>query len=375
MQSEHQAFAQSAPGQTPLQRLRSVLPQDTDAVLLTDPVHQYYFTNFMFADGYVAIGREAAYLFTDFRYIEAAENAMRLTPFTVQPFTAPQKIAAFLQSSGVSRLSFEDAHLTVADLEKWKRHMSAAQITLTPIGDLISRLRRRKSPDEIEAIVTAQKFTDDAYLHILDYLRENAGHVTEKQVALELEFFMRQAGAEGLSFDVIAVSGDASALPHGVPRDCLLQPGFLTMDFGCKYRGYCSDMTRTVCLGAPDSEMERVYRTVLEAQNAALEALHVGMSCAEADRTARAVIDRAGYAGCFGHALGHGVGLHIHESPVFSPAAPDSMLLSEGDVVTVEPGIYLTGKYGVRIEDMITVQNGEIRNLTHSPKQLVQIDI
>ena len=197
---------------------------------------------------------------------------------------------------------------------------------------------------------------------------------TEIEVALELEFFMRAHGSEGTAFETIAVSGTNSSRPHGTPRDVKLEKGFFTMDFGARVDGYCSDMTRTVVIGKADEEMKRLYNTVLLAQTSAIDALRAGMKCFDADKVARDIIENAGYKGCFGHSLGHGVGLFIHETPRLSPASAESELLLPGHVVTVEPGIYIEGKYGCRIEDMVTVlADGTIHDFTQSPKELIEL--
>jgi Xaa-Pro aminopeptidase len=180
---------------------------------------------------------------------------------------------------------------------------------------------------------------------------------------------MRKNGADGIAFDTIAVSGSASSTPHGVPRNVKLQKGFLTMDFGAKFNGYCSDMTRTVCIGTPDSEMKKVYDTVFSAQMAALDYIAAGKKCADADKVARDIIADAGYGQCFGHSLGHGVGLYIHEPISLSPRS--NGVLEAGNIVTVEPGIYLEGRFGVRIEDMVCVTDSGNENLTKAKKELI----
>jgi len=196
----------------------------------------------------------------------------------------------------------------------------------------------------------------------------------EIDVALELEYFMRREGAQSIAFHTIAVSGSASAVPHGVPRNKVLEKGFLTMDFGARFGGYCADMTRTVVIGRADAEMKRLYHTVLQAQQTALDMAACGVSCWALDLAARSIIDGAGYEGCFGHALGHGVGIAVHEEPRLSSKAPAETLLERGHVVTVEPGIYQKGRYGCRIEDMIAVMpDGRVHNFTKSTKELIEI--
>ena len=195
--------------------------------------------------------------------------------------------------------------------------------------------------------------------------------MTEIEVAAELEYFMRKSGADGFAFETIAVSGVSSSLPHGTPKNVKLRPGFLTMDYGARVGGYCSDMTRTVVIGKADAEMKKLYNTVLSAQQAALDFLRAGVDCAAADKVARDIIDKD-YEGAFGHSLGHSVGLFIHESPNLSSRSV-GRILRGGEVVTVEPGIYLSGKYGCRIEDMVLITENGIENFTKSPKELVEI--
>ena len=222
-----------------------------------------------------------------------------------------------------------------------------------------------------DLIAKAQEITDLAFSHILNFISPN---VTEREVALELEFFMRKQGSEGVAFPTIAVSGPASSRPHGVPSDVPLRQGFLTMDFGAKIDGYCADMTRTVVIGKADEEMKRLYATVLSAQEAALSEIHEGMRCRDADEIARSIIRNAGYGEAFGHSLGHGVGMLVHEKPNLSPRADENSRLEAGNVVTVEPGIYLEGRFGCRIEDMIAINaDGSVHNFTKSPKHLIEI--
>jgi len=198
-------------------------------------------------------------------------------------------------------------------------------------------------------------------------------NMTEQDVAVELEYAMRKNGAEGFAFETIAVSGDASALPHGTPRNVKLKAGFLTMDFGAKFEGYCSDMTRTVVIGKADAEMKKLYNTVLEAQLKALDFLREGVDCGEADKVARDVIEsHPEYSEAFGHSLGHSIGLFVHETPGLSKRGFGTKLMA-GQVTSVEPGIYLFGKYGCRIEDMVAIEENGIHNFTKSPKELIEI--
>ncbi len=216
----------------------------------------------------------------------------------------------------------------------------------------------------------AQDIADKAFSDLLGVLSPN---MTEIEVAAELEYSMRKLGADGPAFDTIAVSGRASSVPHGTPRNVKLESGFLTMDFGAKYEGYLSDMTRTVVIGKADDEMKKLYNTVLLAQSKALDYLRAGVDAGEADKVARDIIDSVPeFKGTFGHSLGHSIGLLVHEQPGLSPRSFGT-ILCEGQVTSVEPGIYLFGKYGCRIEDMVAIEKNGVHNFTHSPKELIEI--
>ncbi|MBQ3064334.1 MAG: aminopeptidase P family protein [Clostridia bacterium] len=355
---------------THLQKFQQELKGKGAAALISSHANIFYLCGFSFHDGYLLIFPDAAYLLTDARYSEAAEKE------TDKGFTVlvPKDgmIAAFrelLGTHGADKLLVEENNLTVATFDRLKKGLEAVTLS-SGVTEMLTGLRVCKDEGEIAAIREAQRITDAAFAHILDFIKPG---VRELDVALELEYFMRRMGASGLAFDTIAVSGSASSLPHGVPRDCKLQEGFLTMDFGARCKGYCSDMTRTVVIGKADNEMKRLYRTVLAAQEAALDVIGAGLFCSAVDKVARDVIDKSGYEGCFGHSLGHGVGIDIHEAPRLSAKAGDAVLTA-GHVVTVEPGIYLTGKYGCRIEDLVVVgADGRAENLTKSPKELIEL--
>ena len=341
-----------------------------DGAIISSELNIHYLCGFDYTDGYLLVLRNRAYLLTDFRYAEAARLAVSDFEVRVPTDGMFSAISSLAKENGAVTLAIEDTDVSVHTFEKMRESMHDVTLA-TGASAVLTEMRTVKDADELSLIIKAQSITDAAFDHILGFITPER---TEREVALELEFFMRKHGAEACAFDTIAVSGAASSLPHGVPSDKKLSRGFLTMDFGAKYAGYCSDMTRTVVIGKADGEMKKVYGTVLRAQLAALDALHEGISCREADAIARIVINDAGYGECFGHSLGHGVGLYIHESPSFSPKAKDGSVLRRGNIVTVEPGIYIEGKYGVRIEDMIAVdENGVVINLTHSPKHLIEI--
>ena len=353
-----------------LTKLQNALKsKGADAVIVSSEINQRYLTSFAFTDGYVLVTKEKGYLITDFRYIEAAQNECADGFEILMPTGGMLLEIRAILGDGKTVL-FEEATLSVKDKENFEKTFDTC--TLCSGGsELLDGLRLYKDAEEIEKMKKAQAITDAAFLHMLDVLTPD---MTELEAALELEFFMRRMGSEGTAFETIAVSGSASSLPHGVPRDQKLEKGFFTMDFGARIEGYCSDMTRTVVLGRADDEMKRLYNTVLTAQTAALDALKVGMRCRDADKIARDIIYGAGYEGCFGHSLGHGVGLYIHEAPRLSFVSPENVLLAPGHVVTVEPGIYIAGKYGCRIEDMVAVlEDGTVYDFTKSPKELIEL--
>ena len=342
-----------------------------EAVLVTSEINQRYLTGFAFTDGYVLVTPARSYLVTDSRYIEAAGMTVSAADFEiVAPKSMLSQIAGYLQSAGAHTLAVEEATLSLGDYDKIAQALSGVTLT-RGASALIDGLRLYKDADEIAVMQRAQDITDAAFAHILDFITPER---TEIEVALELEFFMRAHGAEGVAFETIAVSGTASSLPHGVPRPVKLEKGFFTMDFGARVDGYCSDMTRTVVIGKADEDMRRLYDTVYRAQTSALAACAEGAGCKALDKIARDIIEDAGYHGRFGHSLGHGVGMYIHEAPRLSFGAPDDSVLSRGHVVTFEPGIYLPGQYGCRIEDMVAITpEGKVHNFTHSPKHLIEI--
>ncbi len=342
-----------------------------DAALVTEPANQRYLTDFPFEDGLVLVTPKKGYLLTDFRYEEAArDRAAKDFEVIIPDHGMLVKVTELLASEGCRQVAIEDASLSLATFRRYEERLS--DFTLTDgASAILDELRLYKDEAELDTIGRAQAITDAAFAHILEVLHPN---MTEIEVALELEFFMRRRGADGLAFETIAVSGSNSSRPHGVPRNCKLEKGFLTMDFGARLDGYCSDMTRTVVLGRADDEMKKVYSTVLAAQRAALEVAAEGFSCRELDRVARDLIYGAGYEGCFGHSLGHGVGLFVHENPRLSSAAAPDEVLKRGHVITFEPGIYLSGKYGCRIEDMVAVRHdGTLYDYTKSPKELIEL--
>ncbi len=352
-----------------LEKLRTKMKeQGIDALLVYDELNQRYLSEFAFSDGFLLITASNAYLVTDFRYHEMATKAVSADWQIHIPSDRHAFLSKVFADENIKSVGFEGGFLSYERYRYYVEKYTAQRFV--DIGDMVEVIRQIKLPQEIEKMQKAQDITDKAFSHILKMLRPN---MTELEVAVELEYAMRRAGADGFAFDTIAVSGDASALPHGTPRNVKLRPGFLTMDFGAKFDGYCSDMTRTVVIGNADADIKRLYNTVLSAQLEALDYLKEGCDAGEADKVARDIIDSVPeFNGAFGHSLGHSVGLFIHERPSLSRKA-FGRKLRVGEILTVEPGIYLFGKYGCRIEDMVEITKTGIYNFTHSTKELIEI--
>lgn len=338
-----------------------------DAAIIFSEENRRYFTQFPSSDGALLVYGGKALFFTDSRYTEAAAKAIG-EQYVVDSTNLYEKFTEIFKENGVKRVAIENHRLTLAEFDELQKKLPDAEfVTSDALATAIEEIRIVKTDAEIEKIKAAQKIAEEAFGHILTFIKEG---MTEKEISLELDFYMLSHGADALSFETIAVAGKNSSMPHGVPGDYRVKKGdFITMDYGAVVDGYHSDMTRTVCLGEPSDKMRKVYNTVLEAQLQGLKVLHDGISGVDADKAAREVIEKAGYGKNFGHGLGHGVGVEIHESPRLSPKAPHT--LRTGHVVTVEPGIYLPDEFGVRIEDMAVItENGSV-NLTNCPKELI----
>jgi Xaa-Pro aminopeptidase len=339
-----------------------------DAVIVLDELNQHYLSEFAFTDGFLFVTKEKAYLVTDFRYYEMALNKANKSFEIVMPENRREFLSKVISDESVKAIGFEGGSVSYETYRRYCDEYPSCEFI--NIGDTIEVIRQIKSQDEIEKMQKAQDITDAALSSLLKVITPN---MSELDVAVELEYAMRKGGADSFAFETIAVSGDASALPHGTPRNVKLKKGFLTMDFGAKYDGYCSDMTRTIVIGKADEDIKKLYNTVLRAQTEALNYLRAGADCGEADKIARDIIDGIPeFKGAFGHSLGHSVGLFIHESPrLYSRGF--GRKLNVGEILTVEPGIYLFGKYGCRIEDMVAITENGIHNFTHSTKELIEI--
>ncbi len=348
---------------TRLDAFRAKMPNDIDVALIIDELNNRYLSGVDYTDGFLLITRENAYLFADSRYIEAAKNTAR-EGFDVMLLSGKKSSLIKPLIEKGAAIGYENFSMTVSTLDAYKNAMRGYRFK--PLGRITEELRNFKDEEEKNFIINAQRIAEKALSEVLGMISTD---MLEADLALELEYRMRKNGADGIAFDTIAVSGAHSSMPHGVPERRKIEKGFLTMDFGAKFNGYCSDMTRTVCVGKPTDEMKRIYDTVLRAQTEAIGFIAAGKKCADADGVARNIINKAGYEGCFSHSLGHGVGLYIHEPISLSPLSEG--VLQKGNIVTVEPGIYIEGRCGVRIEDMVCVTENGNENLTLAPKELI----
>ena len=337
---------------------------DFDGVLITCPTERRYLTGFESGDaGTLVITPTAATFIIDGRYFEAAQKQSAV------PVILQEKLFEQVKEllSGCKRVAVQSG-ITLAEFDRMKSALADFELAPCPrMDEAIATMRRQKTEQELDSVAAAQAIAEKAFDHILKFIREG---VTDIEIAAELEYVMRREGAEAMSFETIAVSGANSSVPHGVPTSKRVAAGdFITMDFGAVVNGCHSDMTRTVAVGFATDKMKQVYNTVLTAQLAALEGIAEGVPCSEIDRRAREVIQSAGYGQFFTHSTGHGVGYEIHEAPTLSTRSAD--LLKAGDIVTVEPGIYLPAEFGVRIEDMAFVTQNGYKNLTKSVKELI----
>jgi len=343
-----------------------ILKED-EAALVTSDINRIYLSGFKSSAGNVLVTKNSAYLLIDFRYFEKAKNEVQGLEVILCERLYPQ-IAEFLKQNNIKTVFVENETTTLSTFERITKNLPDFEVSDSKIvSSKLSEMRMIKTEQEVADIKAAQKITDEAFDYICTRIREG---VSEKEIALDMEFFMRKKGSEGVSFDFIVVSGKNSSLPHGVPTDKLIEKGdFITMDFGAVVNGYRSDMTRTVALGEVSDKQREVYNTVLKAQLESLKAINAGVKCCDVDKIARDIIADKGYGKCFGHGLGHSVGLEIHESPALSPR--DESLLQSGMIMTVEPGIYIENEFGVRIEDMVFVTEKGCVNLTNSPKEMI----
>lgn len=349
------------------QQLVQSMPEGFEGALIGTPENRFYLLDFDAHDaGTLLLLPERMVYMIDSRYIEAARAQVKNADILLEENAAAQ-LGAILREEGVARLFLEDK----VPIAAWTRLQSQLPNVTFDTSSVLSRnimaLRECKDEDELARMRGAQAITDACFTHILPFIKEG---VREIDLALEMEHFMRKNGAGGVAFDTICVAGKNTSLPHGVPGSNRVQKGdFITMDFGAKYKGYCADMTRTVALGEPGAEKRQVYETVLQAHLAGIAAASAGAVGREVDKVARDIIATAGYKGAFGHGLGHALGIEVHEEPRFSPR--EQRAVRAGMVMSVEPGIYLAGRFGCRIEDAVLLTDTGCQPLPTSEKQLI----
>lgn len=344
---------------------RELSAHDLDAMLVTSAPGEFYAAGFH-GEGAAVVTPDKTWYYTDSRYIEAAQQQISGAQVGMirTGETYRSLVEAIVQKAGIRRMGFEDNYMSVAEFGLWREGVSAE---LVPASELLETLRMVKDEHELAAMREAQRVTDEAFTEILNDIKPG---VAECEIAAKLTYLMARKGAERNSFDPIVACGANGSKPHAVPGKTLIEKGqFVTMDFGCVVGGYCSDMTRTIAVGEPTEEMRFVYATVLKAQLAGIAAAHGGVTGAQIHNIAAQVIADAGYGAYFGHGFGHSLGIEIHENPRFSPLW--DKVIPAGACLSAEPGIYLPGKFGVRIEDVIMLTEEGCVDITHSPKELI----
>ncbi|PJO41748.1 M24 family metallopeptidase [Lysinibacillus xylanilyticus] len=348
-----------------LQKLRKALQeQNIDGILITNGYNRRYMTGFTGTAGVAIVSQNDAVFITDFRYTEQAAAQIQDFRIVKHEATIIEEIATQVNNMGIKLLGFEKDTVNFGTYELYK---SKIQADLVPFSGLIEKIRLIKTQQEINIIKVACEIADHAFTHILNFIKPGK---TELEVSNELEFFMRKQGATQSSFDIIVASGLRSALPHGVATNKVIEKGdFVTLDYGALYNGYISDITRTVAVGEPSEKLVDMYNAVLASQLLALEKVGPGLTGIQADAIARNYLTEKGYGEAFGHSLGHGIGLEVHESPGLSIRS--ETVLEPGMAVTIEPGVYLPEIGGVRIEDDILITENGNELLTHSSKELI----
>lgn len=338
------------------------------AALISDEISIFYFTGFPHSEGYLFITPEDSYLLVDFRYIEAAENTVKTSKVVI--FSNPyDTVNELISANNITDVYLEIDKITLATFKSMQKTLKVTLSDSNALSKTIKELRIIKSADEVEKLKIAQNISEKAYLEVLNMVKPG---VTERQIAVELEYLMKKFGAERVAFDLITVTGKKTSLPHGVPADVEVKRGdFLTFDIGAVYEEYHSDMTRTVAVGEVSDEQRKIYDIVLEAHLAGLASVKAGVGGFDVDKVCRDIIKSYGYGEYFGHGTGHGVGLEIHEEPRASFKSTD--ILKPNMTVTVEPGIYLPDKFGVRIEDTVLVTEEGFETFAHIPKELIII--
>lgn len=352
-----------------LEALRERLPEDSCALITLD-VNRRYFTGMKSSAGTLIVFKKCAFLIIDSRYIEKAKDTVTDCEVILQERLYSQ-LSELIADNHAERIWVESDTMTLSEFERLRQNISGAFKfnNSSELSKIITEMRMIKSDSEIALMEKAQRIAEKALDNALNFIKEG---VTEREIALCLDEYMLRNGAEALSFETIALCGETTSMPHGVPSDRQLKKGeFILMDFGAVVDGYHSDMTRTVALGDVSEEMERAYSVVREAQNRAISAAAAGITGKRLDCVARDFIAANGYGEYFGHGLGHSVGMEIHESPCANTR--DETVLRENMVITIEPGIYLPKKFGIRIEDFVVIKQNSCYNLTNAPKNLIKL--
>lgn len=346
-----------------LEKLRNTLHKhNLDAVLVGQPENRRYLSGFTGSAGWLIISAERAVLATDFRYYEQMGREAPDCELAKITTNIENLLSELLPSAGIKRLGFESQHVTVDELHTWGGVVDGVE--WVPLKDTVEAIRMVKDEHEIDALRRSVALTDAAFAHLLQVIKPG---MTEREAAWEIETYMRTHGASKVAFPLIVAAGPNGALPHARAGDHAIQPGEpIVIDVGCVLDGYCSDMTRTICLGEPSPKYLAVWDIVLQAQGAAEAGIRAGINGVEADALARDLVAEAGYGEYFGHGLGHGVGLAVHEAPRASKLYTGTY--EAGMMLTVEPGIYLPGEFGVRIEDLVVIREDGVEILTGTPK-------
>ena len=349
-----------------IKTVMQILKNNQAAIIKSGP-NRFYLTGFNSSAGTVFLTNKIAYLFIDFRYYEKAKQTVKNVEVVLQK-NLTRQISQQILKNGITQIFTETKSISVDEFCGMQKSYKKATVSdSSKFQDFLESCRSTKTADELELIRTAQQITDNTFSYILNNIKPGR---TEKEIMLDMEFYLRKLGSDGVSFDFIVASGKNSSMPHAVPTDTPIQHGdFVTMDFGAVVNGYRSDMTRTVAVGSVTQQMTHVYNTVLNAQIKAINAIKEGAVCKDIDKIARDIIYNAGYKNCFGHGLGHSVGIEIHENPSFNLSCKTK--LKKSTVMTVEPGIYLENNFGVRIEDMVIVTENGCENITKSDKKLI----
>ena len=351
-----------------INKLRNLREEkEFDAIMITSKKNRFYFSNFTGTAGTILITNSDNYFITDFRYMDQAKEQTEGFEIIEISKNKNKNLIKFLNDHNLKNIGFEDGDLSYKQYQELSNIDS--DIEYSPLSDEINEYRKIKDDEEVDTIKEAIKITEKAFKKIITYIEPG---MKEREVAAELEYYLRKLGGEGPSFDFIIASGKRSALPHGVASDKTIETGdFITLDFGTYYKGYCSDMTRTIVVGEPEEKQVEIYNIVLKAHLEVIDKIKPGMTGQEADQIARKIIEEAGYGDNFGHGLGHGLGIEVHEAPRLSTTSEE--VLKPGMIVTDEPGIYIPGWGGVRIEDDLVITEDGCNSLNKSNKELIII--